>query len=184
MKRSNAWAIGGASAAFLVIAGMVLVYVLNPFHTASRDPRARLFGAMMFQSRNDFMAPTITSGSLFLVDTWAFSRRGPRRGEIVVLVVPQDRKSILTLRVVATGGSTVEIRDGVVYLDGEELKESYLPPAHPGAAQTTMQPIKVPVDSYFVLGDNRGASDDSRSWGTVPKELLVGLVQTLNFADQ
>ena len=182
MKRSSAWAIGGVTAAFLVIAGMALMYVLNPFHTASRDPRARLMGAMLYQSRNDYMAPTIERGSVFLVDTWAFSRRGPVRGEIVVLVVPQDRVSTVTLRVIATGGSTVEMRDGVVYLDGEKLEESYLPSARSGADQTTMQPIKVPVDSYFVLGDNRGVSDDSRSWGAVPKDLLVGLVQTLDFA--
>jgi len=184
MKRSNVWAVGGVGGAVLVIAGMALLYFLNPYHTASRDPRARVIGAMMFRSRNDYMEPTIHRGSYFLLDTSAFSSRGPGRGDIVVLLVPKDRETVLTLRVIATAGSTVEMREGVVYLDGKEIEESYLPPPHPGATQTTMTPIKVPVNSYFVLGDNRMISYDSRSWGTVPKDLLVGRVQTLIFDKQ
>jgi len=183
MKRANVWAIGGSAAAVLVIVGLALLYALNPFHTASRDPRARIFGAIPFQIRTDYMAPTIARGSVFLVDTWAFSKTGPRCGDIVVLVLPTDRKTYATSRVIATGGATIEMRGGVVYVDADKLDEPYLAP-HPGADQTTMPPSKVPADSYFVLGDNRGISEDSRNWGAVPKDLLVGLVQTLEIAKQ
>ena len=73
-------------------------------------------------------------------------------------------------RVVGVPGDTVEITKGIVYLNGKALDEPYISLSDRG----TMDPFKVPPDSYFVLGDNRGASDDSRSWGVVPAENIIG----------
>jgi len=80
-------------------------------------------------------------------------------------------------RVVAKAGDTVALRDGGhVVRNGEVLDEQYILACDPGPDCTFPQPITVPADMVFVLGDNRGASDDSRFWGPVPRDWIIGKV--------
>jgi signal peptidase I len=94
----------------------------------------------------------------------------PKRGDIIVFKFPRDLSRPFIKRIIAVPGETVEIRDGRVLINGEQLEESYLidAPRYSAPAET------VPPGSYFVLGDNRNNSSDSHVWGMVPQENILG----------
>jgi signal peptidase I len=97
----------------------------------------------------------------------------PRRGDIVVFEYPRDTSRDFIKRVIGLPGETVEIRNGQVLVGGKPLEEPYLPET----ARTqmgNMAPIDVPPGSVFVMGDNRGNSSDSRNWGPLPLNRIVG----------
>ena len=94
----------------------------------------------------------------------------PVRGEVVVFRSPRDQERDFVKRVIGLPGDTVEIVNGTVYVNGLQLLEPYLDRKD----NTTMSPVKVEPGTVFVLGDNRGSSNDSRSWGPVPTENLIG----------
>ena len=92
------------------------------------------------------------------------------RGEIVVLNIPGRQSAPLIKRIIGLPGESVEIHDGRVYIDGEALNEPYLDQVTYG----NMPRRVVPLGHVFLLGDNRNASNDSRSFGSVPFEQIVG----------
>jgi signal peptidase I len=94
----------------------------------------------------------------------------PEQGDVVVFEFPQDPTRDFIKRVIAVPGQTVEVREGVVFVDGQELEEPYLsePPRY------NYGPMMVPSGQLFVLGDNRNNSFDSHSWGMLPEESLIG----------
>ena len=94
----------------------------------------------------------------------------PERGDVVVFHSLYEDDRDLVKRVIAVPGETVEIKRGVVFVDGVELDEPYII----GPERGDMPPLPVPDGAYFVLGDNRQASNDSRSFGVVPIENIVG----------
>ncbi len=97
----------------------------------------------------------------------------PRRGEIVVFEYPKDTTRDYIKRVIGLPGETVEIRNGQVLINGVPLFEPYLNDV--ARAQTgNMPPVQVPPNAVFVMGDNRGNSSDSRNWGPLPLENIVG----------
>jgi signal peptidase I len=102
----------------------------------------------------------------------------PKRGDIVVFQAPSTAaaagcgRGATIKRIVGLPGETVSMQDGLVLIDGEPLHEPYLRPAYRG--RQTGAWSRVPADAYFVLGDNRALSCDSRSWGVVPREAIVG----------
>ena len=111
--------------------------------------------------------------------------RNPKRRQIVIFraVVPGDNSDIIK-RVIGLPGETVDVRDGGVWINGTRLHESYTvgrtEPADPGmfraafAGQTRVFPYTVPPDCYFVMGDNRGNSLDSRFEGCIPRANIIG----------
>jgi signal peptidase I len=99
-----------------------------------------------------------------------FTFHAPRRGEIVIFQFPGDQSRDFVKRVVGVPGDRIEIRQGQLYVNGEGLEEAYI--THPDRGDTPE--ITVPPDAYYVLGDNRRASNDSRDWGPVPGDNLVG----------
>ena len=94
----------------------------------------------------------------------------PAKGDVVVFRSLYEDDRDLVKRVIAVPGETVEIRDGAVFVDGVELDEPYAI----GLDRWDMQPLTVSEGAYFVLGDNRQASNDSRNFGVVPMENIVG----------
>jgi signal peptidase I len=99
--------------------------------------------------------------------------REPKRQEIVVFRQVAEEgapKRDLIKRVMGLSGETFEIKEGIVYINGQEVKEAH-PMNHDFA---DFGPIQIPADAYFVLGDNRPASADSRYWGFLPKKNLIG----------
>lgn len=94
----------------------------------------------------------------------------PQHGDIVIFKPPIDQNHNYIKRVIALEGDKVKIVDGIVYLNGERLEENYV--TH--RSFETMPEITVPENSYFVLGDNRVNSSDSRFWGFVPRKNIIG----------
>ena len=94
----------------------------------------------------------------------------PRRGDVIVFRFPKDPRRDFIKRVVGVPGDQVEIREGSVYVNGQKLKESYVA----NEDRSFLGHIQIPERNYFVLGDNRPSSNDSRDWGTVPEENIIG----------
>ncbi len=101
----------------------------------------------------------------------------PQRGDVVVLKPPNEPDKEFIKRIIGLPGEKVAIRDGKIFINGEELKESYIPEnvGTQGAFfLQTDQEVTVPENQFFVLGDNRNNSSDSRYWGFVPVKEIVG----------
>ncbi len=103
-------------------------------------------------------------------DESVFAFHEPRRGEVIIFRYPRDPSRDFVKRVIGLPGDTVEIRRGQVFVNGIPLDEPYI--TH--ADRRTKAEIRVGQESYYVLGDNRGASQDSRDWGPVPAENVIG----------
>jgi len=103
--------------------------------------------------------------------------RNPKRQQIIVFEAPPQAapNEDFIKRVIGLPGDTVEVKRGVVFVNGKQLNEPYLNPLpDPNAPQENTGPFHVPANSYFVMGDNRDDSDDSRYWGFVPRANLIG----------
>ncbi len=128
------------------------------------------FLAQATQVHGQSMEPTLHSEQRLVVEKLSYRFHGPRRGDIVVLKSPQHSSELLIKRVIGLPGETVEIRQGRVYINGWGLDEPYLERPAGG----NWGPVTVPPLHVFVLGDNRGFSNDSRAFGMVPIENIVG----------
>ena len=129
-----------------------------------------IFLAQATQVHGQSMEPTLHSDQRLVVEKVSYHFHGPRRGDIVVLESPQQSSELLIKRVIGLPGETVEIRQGWVYINGQELDEPYLERSTGG----NWRPIIVPPLHVFVLGDNRSFSNDSRAFGMAPIENIVG----------
>jgi signal peptidase I len=129
-----------------------------------------IFLAQATQVLGQSMEPTLHSSQRVVVEkvTYRFLH-GPRRGDIVVIDLP-GQTDMLIKRVVGLPGEAVEVRGGQVYIDGELLDEPWVASSSGG----NYGPKTIPPLHIFVLGDNRGASNDSRSFGPVKIEYVVG----------
>jgi signal peptidase I len=123
------------------------------------------------------MVPTLAENNHYLLNRWAFHNREPKAGDIVVIRDPADH-GYSVKRIVATGGQSILFKWGIVYLNGKQLKEPYLVPNTPTYtyAHATQQMINCGKDEYFVMGDNRPRSIDSRVYGPVKRADIMGLV--------
>ncbi len=126
-----------------------------------------------FRINGTSMEPNLHDEQYVLVNKTAYwFGREPQRGDIVVLHPPENPQSPDRIkRIIGLPGETIEVKsNGTVQIDGRPLEEPYLPPHSGGTAGTWT----VPSDNYFLLGDNRGVSYDSRGWGTAPREYIIG----------
>ena len=120
----------------------------------------------------DSMQPTLRSGDEVLVDRLSLVLRAPHRGEIVVANAPDI--GLVVKRVAAVGGDTVGIEDGVLVVNGHAEKEGYVDYASIDGSY--FGPVRVAPGAVFLLGDNRGNSEDSRDFGAVPEDDVLGRV--------
>ncbi len=126
------------------------------------------------------MVPNFSDGDYLLIDELTYRFRAPERGEVVVFRYPKNESVYFIKRVIGLPGDKVEIKDKTITVfdqknpGGLKLDEKYLPGDLGPFGNAEFQ---VPEGSYFVMGDNRAYSFDSRSWGMLPNSDVVGLVQ-------
>ena len=154
----------------------------------------RTFVVQAFKIPTGSMEPNLLVGDHLLVNKFAFAPGGPerallptrdiRRGDIVVFKYPEDPERDFIKRVIGLPGETIELKNHLVHVNGKALDEPYahfLPRPEGGSfaemtgdVRDTYGPVTVPADGYFVMGDNRDNSQDSRYWGFLPRDLVKG----------
>jgi signal peptidase I len=145
----------------LMIAALVVVFIVQP---------VKVEGTSMLPRLHD--GERIFVNKLIYYDEYRWAPK-VERGDIVVFWYPNDPSKSYIKRVVGLPGDTVEVREGVVRLNGSDLDEKYLDHKY-NLSPKNQSPVYVQANYYFVMGDNRDNSFDSRSWGLVPKKYIYG----------
>ena len=150
----------------------------------------RTFVVQTFFIPSGSMEPTLQIGDRILVNKLSYHLHGVDRGDIVVFSRPPAENcggpevNDLVKRVIGLPGDVLSLSGGYVYIDGKRLNESWLPATEQGItsagptgnSSNLAHPYRIPANSYFVMGDNRNDSCDSRYWGPIQKSLIVGKV--------
>ena len=145
--------------------------------------RDRVFGYDMFRFPSGSMLDTLFIGDFVVANTWAYRNENPKRGDVIVFRFPGDRTIKYLKRIIAIGGDTIEMKDGVTLVNNIAIKEPYLNEKYTERTKTNhFPPAVVPKDYYFVLGDNRDHSNDSRYWGFVPASDVLGKIEFVWFS--
>lgn len=125
---------------------------------------------------SESMVPTIEVNDKVIVTNFTYWFDGPQRGEVVVFHYPENPKKDFIKRCVGLPGETLEFKDSKLYINGELVEEPYLPV---GLEFEDYGPVQIPEDAYFMCGDNRNYSSDSRVWGFVDRKLIIGKAQVI-----
>lgn len=135
------------------------------------------FIAQSFLVEGSSMEPSLHHGQRLMVEKVSYKFREPQRGEVVIFKYPGDRRRKFIKRVIGVPGDEILIKNGYLHINGVRLEEDYINgPTYGTYSAPSYGPVLVPEDHYFVLGDNRRNSDDSRypDVGFVPKKDFVG----------
>jgi signal peptidase I len=164
-SRSNLWSEGRLLLRDLIfalmVAALVIVFIVQP---------VKVEGTSMLPRLHD--GERIFVNKLIYYDEYRWAPK-IERGDIVVFWYPEDPSKSYIKRVIGLPGETVEIREGVVFINGLPLEENYLDPKE-NLSTRSQPPVVVKLNYYFVMGDNRDNSSDSRIWGLVPKKYIYG----------
>ncbi|OGD75460.1 MAG: signal peptidase I [Candidatus Coatesbacteria bacterium RBG_13_66_14] len=164
----------------------------TPLYTARRLGQAvlaalvlvvgvRLFLFCPYEVSSHSMTDTLLPGDLVLVDKVVYARAEPSRGDVICFASPMGGGRDFFGRVIALGGETLEIREGLVFI-GDARKP--LPEPYVGRARREeFGPVVVPEGCLFVMGDNRADARDSRIWGPLDSGLVLGRVVGILFSD-
>ncbi len=135
----------------------------------------RLYVAQPFIVSGASMSPTFETGQYLIVDELTYRLGEPKRGDVVILKKPREEAEFLIKRIVGLPGETVEINGGVITIKNKENENGFVVP-EPYVKNTRVENFKVIIDrnEYFVMGDNRPVSLDSRFIGTIPRDHIVG----------
>ncbi len=136
----------------------------------------RFFVAQPFIVSGASMTPTLDQGEYLVIDEITYRFEKPQRGDIVIFRYPLDTDIFFIKRVVGLPGESLEIKDGLVSIQASSGEEITLmePYRSSDAKEARATSIQLAADEYFVLGDNRGASADSRVWGPLQDRYIVG----------
>ena len=161
-KAYNRWIVYGA---VIVLFGLVNLIETRAIRNHVIKP---------FRIPTQSMAPTLIPGDMLLSNQLYFARHNPERGDVVIFHPPGQPKGFYIKRIVGLPGDTLSIQDNVVFINGEQLPESYLNPETGKPSRGDYAPIVLPPNGYYLLGDNRNNSQDSRDWGTIGRGQIVG----------
>jgi len=133
------------------------------------------FGFQVARVEGQSMAPTLADQDRLIVNKLAYRIGEPRRGDIVMLYYPINPDKSFVKRVIAEEGEDVRIVDGTVYVNDVPMNADFVPAEF--QSHDDYPPTRIPDGYYFVMGDHRNNSSDSRHWGMVPKKYIIGRVQ-------
>ena len=173
------------------IEGIVIAIVLALF--------VRTFIIQAFDIPSGSMEPTLVPGDYILVNRFIYGIRipyagtrllsynEPKRGDVIVFIYPKDPSKDFIKRVIGTQGETVQVIKGQVYINNKPISDpwGYFDNKEPAGfieAVENFGPVVVPKDSLFVMGDNRNNSEDSRFWGYVPFDNVLGKAFVIYFS--
>ncbi len=122
------------------------------------------------------MEPTVITNDKVIVTHFSYWLSEPKRGDVIVFEYPEDTTKDYIKRCIGLPGETIAFKDSKLYVNGELVEEPYLPE---GLVFDDYGPVTVPDNSYFMCGDNRNHSADSRVWGFLPDELIIGKAQVV-----
>ena len=127
------------------------------------------------------MEPTIDAESNILLNRLAYLTKDPERGDIVAFPCPDEPETLYLKRIIGLPGETIECKSSVIYIDGEPLEHDFTPVV----TQKNFGPFMIPNDSYFMMGDNRNMSWDSRFWENtyVKKQDIIGKTWIMIYPD-
>lgn len=137
----------------------------------------RMFVFQPFIVSGESMYPTFNNADYLIIDEFSYYLHEPKRGDVIVFHYPNDPKRYFIKRIIGLPGETVIFKNRNVYIknaenpDGIKLSEPYLSQITIPGEKTE---VTVGADNYFVMGDNRGFSSDSRAWGLLPRKNIVG----------
>ena len=127
--------------------------------------------------KGDSMVPSFLNGDFLLTDKVTYRFNEPKRGDVIVFKAPPDDRDEFIKRIVGLPGEEIVILDGIIYVNGKALGENYIPTGtktNAGSFASNGKRLIVPENSYFVLGDNRPHSFDSRAVGFIAKDKITG----------
>ena len=133
------------------------------------------FGFQVARVEGQSMVPTLEDQDRLIVNKLVYRWTDPQVGDVVMLYYPEDPAKSFVKRIVAEAGDTIRSAEGKVYRNEVLLDDSFIPEEYRMA--DTWGPIVVQRGYYFVMGDHRNNSSDSRAWGQVPKKYIIGKVQ-------
>lgn len=162
-QRTRFWWTIGILGVFLIALGFLRWAMIQPYVISSSS-----------------MEPTLKNGDHVIVNRLAYRNRTPARGDIVVFAFPKDPKRTFVKRVIALSGETVELRGNQVFINGGLVQEPYLKPGD----YPPYGPKTIPTGKVLVLGDNRRQSEDSRAWGLLSQDAIIGKVLMVYFPVQ
>lgn len=135
-----------------------------------------LFFLQPHQVKGRSMEPNFSDGEYLLTDKVSYRITSPKRGEVIVFSAPPDRREDFIKRIIGLPGENIAIKNGTVFINQKELSEIYLPEEALTSTGNVLDKgeLKLKEGEYFVLGDNRDHSSDSRAWGSIKREDMVG----------
>ena len=136
-----------------------------------------LFLVQPHQVRGNSMFPNFHDGEYLLTNKFSYRLGEPKRGDVIVFKAPKNEEYDYIKRIVGAPGDKLTIKGGHIYLNGQLLEESYLPTDFTTSGGSFLREgdeFIIPTGEYLVLGDNRSHSSDSREWGDVPVENIIG----------
>lgn len=136
-----------------------------------------LFVAQFHKVSGNSMVPTYKDEDYLITEKVGYRFGSPQRGDVIILKNPRDESQDFIKRIIALPGDTIRIENNTIFVNNQAISEAYLPTGtktKAGSFLTEGSTIKAGSNQYFVLGDNREHSSDSREWGAVTKEEIVG----------
>lgn len=118
------------------------------------------------------MAPLLSDQERIFINKFVYRFEPIHRGDVVVFWYPLDTSKSFIKRVIGLPGDTIDIRAGELYVNEKHIAEPYVPPSY--FDDSSYGPIQIPPDEYFVMGDHRDSSNDSRIFGPVPRKYIYG----------
>jgi signal peptidase I len=173
--RRQAYAAHGHPDRWSVVRAEIVAWVRTLGSAAVYATLIVTFGFQVARVEGQSMAPTLQDQDRLIVNKAVYRLSAPGRGDIVMLYYPVNPDKSFVKRVIAEEGDTVRITDGRVYVNDLPLDDSYVPPEY--RSHDDWGPQLIPEGYYFVMGDHRNNSSDSRHWGMVPKKYIIGRVQ-------